>query len=435
MPVQLVNVQVDLMRVLALWHELMCEWHPEHKEAPLTVPIRRRHAMDSLARHLRADTGTDPSPEEAERACGFDIVLRLASGQIDTMHATNPFFTRGENGQWFTPVDIEVEGRKNPLKGVVLTPAAIALWNDAALAEREQALEYARKLLESDIESQGFVVRLLPKQEAGLATSKPLGETASRKDYLRALVKAIHAEPFQPIYRKRPFGAPVKGWDARLMAYFWPAPQHGYRETSRSMHAFTENAGQLARVLAARGAWNDIEQAQAIELAHAIFAWGGVPQDPETVTPAAVQAVVQAALDNDAGTQARMNSGWTKVAAFATAHQEESAGGRPQVIWDSRVATALISRLDRLLSARADPAILFPGVGTVPGRGGTRPRTLSRRWPSGYRSWAGQVAGSMLVREIRDILNDDGYPMPLPEGGSGKWTARAVEMVLFMDGY
>jgi hypothetical protein len=95
-----------------------------------------------------------------------------------------------------------------------------------------------------------------------------------------------------------------------------------------------------------------------------------------------------------------MNSGWTKVAAFATVHLEEMESGRPQVIWDSRVATAVISRLDRVVPQDAQLADLFPGLGTVLGRGGTRPRGLSRKWPSGYGTWRGQVAGSKIVRDI-----------------------------------
>ena len=45
-----------------------------------------------------------------------------------------------------------------------------------------------------------------------------------------------------------------------------------------------------------------------------------------------------------------MNSGWTKVAAFASAHLESVPGRHPQVIFDSRVATAILSRLDSLLA-------------------------------------------------------------------------------------
>ena len=160
-----------------------------------------------------------------------------------------------------------------------------------------------------------------------------------------------------------------------------------------------------------------------------------MPQDPDTVTPSSIQAVYEAALRDDANARANMNSGWTKVAAFATAGFEEIEDGRPQAIWDSRVATAVLSRLESVVPAHVDIAELFPGVGTVPGRGGTRPREQLRKWPSGYGSWRGQVAGSRVVRDIRDILNEEGYGLPQLEGGPTKWTTRNVEMVLFMDGY
>jgi hypothetical protein len=431
MPVQFAgSSQADLTFLLALWHELMSAWHPEIAK-PMEAPMRRRHAMESLARLLRADGRTEAPSEIAERACGFDIVLRLASGQINMMHATNQFFQRADNSQWFTRIPMPGTG----FAGVQLTDVALAEWARATGDERGRALADARRLLESDIESGGIIVRLLPRQGPAQATAAALEDATDRTGYLRSLVRDIHAQPFQPVYRTRPSGQPVTGWDARLLAYFWPAPHQGYRETCVAMQTLTESSGQLAQALTKRGAWSEAEQIQAVELAHAVFKWGGVPQDPDTVTASTVQAVYEAALRDDPAAQANMNSGWTKVAAFATAHLEESDDGRPQVIWDSRVATAIVGRLERGIPAHVDIAALFPGVGTVPGRGGTRPRQLVRNWPAGYGSWRGQVAGSQIVREIRDILNEDGYSLPQCNGRPRRWTTRDVEMVLFMDGY
>lgn len=430
--------QANLLSVLALWHELMSAWHPEIAR-PMAVPIPRRHAQDNLARVLRADGGDETPRAIAERACGFDIVLRLASRQINMMHATSQFFERADNGRWFTRVQMPDTG----FAGVQLTDLAIEAWTDATEAERENALEEARRLLESDIESGGVIVRLLPRQQEAHAVVTPeakaavvpVAEAHNRMGYLRALVRDIHTDPYQPVYRRRAFGQPVVGWDARLSAYFWPAPRHGYVETRRAMHSLTESSARLARTLAERGSWSAAEQAQAVELAHAVFKWGDVPQDSETVTAATVQAVYEAALSDDPKAKANMNSGWTKVAAFATAHLEEENGGRPQVIWDSRVATAIVARLERVVPDHVEIADLFPGVGTVRGQGGTRPRQPVRKWPSGYASWRGQIAGSRLVRDIRDILNSEGYSLPQFEGGPVRWTTRDVEMVLFMDGY
>ncbi|SDF62816.1 hypothetical protein SAMN05428966_11842 [Massilia sp. PDC64] len=434
--------RADLALVLALWHELMTEWHPE--KAPLHGPMPRRSANAALSAYLNSAAWPDITREQAERACGFDIILRLASGQIDTSHATGAFFTRADNGKWFRPIDMPSTTRNELIRGVELTPEAIAIWDGASEDERLQALGEARRLLESDLESQGIPVQLLPHDAApavapAVAPSVPAPATPSaqgRTGYLEALVRDIHAQPFQRVYRKRPFDAPVQGWDKRLRAYFWPAPAQGYRETAAGIRDIEQTARALAEALAEHGTWDADEQQRAVELAHAIFTWGGVPQDPKTVTASTVEAVVRAALADDAEARAHMNSGWTKVAAFVTGHLDGLGTGRPQAIWDSRVATSIVARLDGLLPAGMDPATLFPGVGTVPGRGGTRPRALSRRWPSGYKTWAGQVAGSQVVREIRDILNNGGYPnMPLPDGGTGPWTTRGVEMVLFMDGY
>ncbi|WP_156404025.1 MULTISPECIES: hypothetical protein [unclassified Massilia] len=431
--------RANLALVLALWHELMAEWHPEEPE-PLRARMPRRSANATLSAYLNSAAWPDITREQAERACGFDIILRLASGLIDTSHSTDDFFTRADNGKWFRPVDMPSTTRKKLIRGVELTPEAIATWSGASDDERRQALGEARRLLESDLESQGIPVQLLPHAGTpGAAPSVPAStnpSAQSRTGCLEALVKDIHEQPFQRVYRKRPFGAPVKGWDDRLRAYFWPAPAQGYRETAAGMRDIAQTARALAEALAERGAWDADEQARAVALAHAVFTWGGVPQDPKTVTASTVQDVVRAALDNDADARAHMNSGWTKVAAFVTDHVDGLGTGRPQAIWDSRVATSIVDRLDGLLPAGVEPATLFPGVGTVPGRGGTRPRTLSRRWPSGYKTWAGQVAGSQVVRDIRDILNNGAYPkMPLPDGGAGAWTTRGVEMVLFMDGY
>lgn len=421
-----------VLLILALWHELVGEWHPGQE--PMRVTLRRGHVQDSLSTYLHSAKWPNVTRKHAQRACHFDVMLRLASGRIDTMQAEAKFFSLGNNGDWFEPVQAQAVGESRPLACVRLSETALDLWKDVPESERAKAIANARRLLESDIESKGFVVALLPHQHTQGRAKAELTPPGGRKEHLQALVRRIHEEAWQPVYRKKAFNTPVTGWDARLKAYFWPSPQQGYAATCAEVDALANRAHGLAQ--ARKRGWNEAEQAEAVALAHAIFKWGGAPQDPRTVTPQSVEQVFQAALGNDATSTANMNSGWTKVAAFATAHVEGNLASCPQVIWDSRVATAIIGRLDAQLPEGDSPASLFPGIGTVPGRGGTRPRKLARSWPSGYQSWAGQVAGSALVREIRDILNGGGYPgMPLPQGGSGPWTTRGVEMVLFMDGY
>ncbi|WP_137172425.1 hypothetical protein [Massilia sp. HP4] len=411
--------QADLLLVIALWHELMSEWHPEHAD-PLKANAVRGHTISAMPTYLAGDPF---------KACSFETMLRLASGVLNSMHATGPFFADPHNAPWFEPLDV------HPM-AVRLTPAAIDIWNAAGDA-REAALVAARARIDSDLEWKGEPIVLLPDSQVEepaveLQRASAGSPAEGRRGHLENLVRQIHEEPFQPMYRKKAFGAPVTGWDARLNAYFWPLPAWNYMRASPIVGQLVERASVLADILERERAWSEEQGRMAVALAHDIFTWGGVPQNPDTVTPATVEQVFLSALGNAGSPTAYMNSGWTKVAAFATAHLEDDGMRHPQVIWDSRVATAVIGRLD----GNAAPVSAFPDIGTVPGRGGTRPRQFASRWPSGYRSWPAQIAGSALVREIRDILNRGDYPqMPLPDGGAGPWTTRGVEMVLFMDGY
>ena len=272
----------------------------------------------------------------------------------------------------------------------------------------------------------------------------PHDERASsvRHDLIRALVAQLHTEPFQAHHRRRSIGHIVTGWPERLERYFWPTPSDDLAATEHAIAPWFERAGTLAAILDCGGTWSADERDEVTQLADGMLDWGRVPQR-NGVTPNLVQAVVQRALGRRVEPEPPMNSGWTKVAALATAFLEGHGERHPHVIWDSRVSTSLISRLDTLMvnAGEDDPSGLFPGIGTVPGRGGTRataPLTtrLHLRWPNGYGSWRTQDAGSVLVREIRDVLNTDGYPcMPARDGASLLWTIRGVESVLFMDGY
>jgi hypothetical protein len=125
-----------------------------------------------------------------------------------------------------------------------------------------------------------------------------------------------------------------------------------------------------------------------------------------------------------------MNSGWTKVAALGT--------GDIHVIWDSRVSSSVVRRLDHLIFASGVTRLPSPydEIGLVnAGRGGNRPippGSLKFKWKNGYGSWQAQVSGSAFLRCVRDELND------LKASWTKRttaWTLREVEMVLFMDGY
>jgi hypothetical protein len=253
---------------------------------------------------------------------------------------------------------------------------------------------------------------------------------------VQQLIEELHDEPFQPQYRRRPYGPSVTGWPARLRSYFWPNPVLNYEATNELMEPWFTHASELSQQLLATGRWTPDERAEAASLAMKMLSWGRV-RSQRAFSAEVVEGVFLRALGLPHHKRVPMNSGWTKVAALATAFLEGRDDDAPHVIWDSRVSTSLVSRLDRLLvNGGMDPKQVFPRIGPVVGRGGSRPRLLKLRWSYAYGSWSTQMAGSGLVREIRDDLNSGGYPpMPLLNGASGEWTIRGVESVLFMDGY
>jgi len=372
-----------------------------------------------------------PATLETDRAWSLEVLCRLASRRRNTMQTTPQFFAA--NSRWLRKLDVRALGRRAELRvnHAALTQDALDVWSAMSGTDRDAAIAAARQVLEADIESAGHLCAVLPPMPAHDPVAAPVD---AQQELAASLVALIHAAELQPTYRKKPFGAPIRGWPARLHGYFWPAPAHGYAHVTAGLEKLLAEAEVLA--LAAPHCWDAPLQKRAVSFAQAVFAWGSVPQDEETVTAAYILQVFLAALENNPLASAPMNSGWTKVAAFATAHLERT--GLPHVIWDSRVATAIIHRIEQTLAEDVDPASVAPAIGTVPGRGGSRPRPLKLRWRGGYQRWDTQVAGSALVRRMRDVLNDPsfGYPaMPLPDGGTGPWTTRGVEMVLFMDGY
>jgi len=386
---------------------------------------------------------------------GLDVLCRLQVpwSYRNTMHATNPFMDANARTLEHATVINPATGRS--VNGAKLTSYALELWESLDEEERDRLSTESLAILEADVEVGKGRAELVglsiegPAEPILIRSATPtvrIGQDrgmTTREDFIRVLVEEIENEPFQPMYRRKSVGEPVTGWAARLCAYFWPSPDVGYLATHAIIAPMLCYAQELATELERNGEWTVSEGNQAVELAEGIFTWGGVPQP--TPTPDTVQHVFENALAAKVvHSDAPMNSGWTKVASFATAHLEERPGRHPQTIWDSRVATSMIWRQDRLLTEAGinEPSRFFPDIGTVAGRGGTRPRVLRLRWPVGYGRWTCQFEGSLLVEEIRDVLNhgarqDSGGPypeMPIPDGGAGLWTIRGVEMVLFCDG-
>jgi hypothetical protein len=225
-------------------------------------------------------------------------------------------------------------------------------------------------------------------------------------------------------------------WDERLTNYIWN--DRTFEETEHQLAELLWQGSVFARFVERGVEWNPQDQERAVAWANRIFEWGGTRQKSPVTWTKVRHTLANAVLNRFEHPAAPMNSGYTKVASFATAWLEGVVGRRPQAINDSRVATALTWRLDSILQARGwSPAEVFPGLGKVEAaRGGTRPRTLSLSWPSAYQKWSGQFAASAVVLAIRDILNEGGDFPPMPFGDDRlPWTVRGVEAVLFMDGY
>lgn len=332
--------------------------------------------------------------------------------------------------------------------GARLSEYALDCWDEISLLEQDQFLSHAEARIQADVETNSNDPIVI--DDGGVAL---IGENiyppvvpsadADEDAFLRALVAWIQEDPFQPIYSGLPVGDAVSGWDERLMAYFWPKPRSTFAHNRFLLEPMLFRAARLAYLVEQGSPWSERDQAIAVKLANETFNLVGMPQ--REVTAANIRAVFEAALLANGDARAKMNSGWSALAAVATAHLEEQESRQVLILWDSRVASSLLSRLDFLLveAGIGNGHGLFKDLGTVPGWGGTRPRQLSLRWQSGYRKWRSLIAASQIVRRLRDILNTetlaDGrlkYPrMPLTERRDGPWTTQGVAMVLFGDGY
>lgn len=410
--------QVPLADFLQAWRIIVDAYGPGNCEgSPLRVPLPRLNAKEPILHYIRSST-----------EFSLDYLCRnlVPNGCRNTMQASNIFMT--ENNAVLEEVRVlnPVTGRD--VKGVRLREEAIN-HND-----RQSMVE---ALFEADCDDLDI------GEGSHINEELAIGGQASSSDYekyVERLVNMIQREPYTPFFRGRAIGPVVQGWSNRLQTYFWPSPKTDYLAAVAEVSLLEDEATRLALQLPN---WSASDEAAAITLANKIFAWGGVPQDPATVTPANLRAVFNAAINGVLAigeTVPPMNSGWTKVAAFASAHQETIQGTCPQIIWDSRVATAVTSRLERLFLADGLDAVpaYFSDIGPVKvGRGGTRPRTLQLSWNDGYRSWPAQFGGSRLLVAIRNKLNSNSalYGQMPGNNGLGDWTSRGVEMVLFMDGY
>lgn len=385
----------------AAWAELI----DRYAAGRVGADLPRLHTIDSLDRIIHK--GHQLSLEYLCR-------VLVPNGYRNTMQATEPFLQA--NAHIVQPISLRNPVSGRPVKGVELVPPSDI---DA--------------VFEADIDDLGVVDASPPYIQL---PSGPLDWGS----YVDEFVEAIDGDPYQPMYRGKPVGKHVKGWDKRLQSYFWPNPRVGLTATEVRLKPILFSCKNLALKVAKGTTWTEEDRVTALDTAKEIFKWGGVPQDPRKVTWTNVHKVFEAALSGAASRGAPMNSGWTKVAAFATAHLDTGKPhASPQVIWDSRVSSSVIRRLDSIFhkaKLKSLPDAYAP-IGLVAGQGGTRksPPNLHFKWRNGYGRWDAQFSGSAFVQAVCQNLNAKGKKMTMTNGKQSNWTVRGVEMVLFGDGY
>jgi hypothetical protein len=268
------------------------------------------------------------------------------------------------------------------------------------------------------------------------------------QDLLEALVKWIHHDPYPRIYPHAPNEIPncvpvppVTGWDKRIRYYAYAKWRHA--TTFEHVYYFLNPIILSLHHLCVPIHWHGVHNrgsmpagvADELEMhAMTIHMWGGLGISHRADTWAVAKSAILGAQYHGAP----MSSGWTKYASLITDGLPNS-----QTIWDSRVSTSVIWRIDQILHANAlnrdDFQPCLANLRIVNGRGGTRPRPLNAHWLAGACDWPAHFAGSAIVREMVKILNDpaNGYPrMPQPNGLPAKdWDVFGVGLVLFMDGY
>src|ERR1035437_2769860 len=392
---------------------------------------------------------------------GFDSLCRIlvGGGYVHTMQATDQFFEQNRARFLKVRKGTTNAGTGRSVHGVRLTPAAISEW-ESEKERRNTHLDNAERMLLADQEDEGrdepiSADTIIPRPDSAdshrPAVTQNAAHDLSFPKLVESLVDSIHNAPFQAYYRGRPIPRALasKGWQQRHDSYFWPNPNRGFAENAEETAKFVSRFVPLAQKImpsiveitaptpVLERVWDAACQKTAKNLALEIFTWGGVPQNGVTE-----QKVFEVACNAAAGRivfrRALMNSGWTKVAAFASEALPSMI--ETQAIWDSRVSTAIIGNLDEIVNPSA-PSLANLELRIIPGRGGSRPAVQSalrsKGWRYGWggnRAWAAPFTGAKIVKEICTVLNANLKRFGAPSE-SNQWSNRSVEMALFMEGY
>jgi len=382
--------------------------------------------------------------ESGERFC-VEVAARLMVPWSfrDTSQVDKAFFLMNPDVIRHTKMDDE-----EVAEGVRLTDQALDYWDSLTFLEQDMFTSYAEARIQADIETPSSEPVII--DDAGIDM---IGEDiyppvvpekgATDEEFAKALVAWIDEDPFTPMYQRVPAEEAVSSWHDRLEHFFWPKPRNGLMQVSHSADALMYRAELLAKGVEEGIEWSEEDKELAVKTTEEIFLQAGTPQ--KDVTWENIYAVMKTALTKDSESNAKMNSGWSLLASFATHWLNKKAERTPMICWNSRVSTSIISRLDFLLVEAGYESIgdRFPDLGIVQGWGGTRPREMSLSWPDGYRSWKTEIAASefvnLMVKCLNNETNEDGSlkyaQMPIPTGGRAPWSMQGVQLVLFSDGY
>jgi hypothetical protein len=216
---------------------------------------------------------------------------------------------------------------------------------------------------------------------------------------------------------------PVVGIEQRLQSYFWPRISDTWHKNTELLNQFEQRFKALKPDLTYAGSASALRR-----LVWDICDWGGVkrPQLSEAELQQQVVSVCDSIIKRKSVHRSNIiNSAYTKLYAIAMPDDF--------VIYDSRVATALTSILDKQMPVfiHSPDWSDYSALGFVDGRGGSRPREYEWRWPNGYRSWKAQLAANRLCCDLRDYINQNKQRYSL----SKDITLRELEAILFMEGY
>jgi len=245
-------------------------------------------------------------------------------------------------------------------------------------------------------------------------------------DPVELIAQHLKNAPYQLYFkRQRTFHpkTPAVGLRGRVNTYFWPKLTDTWGVNKDRLSDYESRFKALEPIVRTQESGNELS-----DLFADICRWGGVKVpdiDNEKLELNVIEVLTCIDKEQLPPKSCGINGAYTKLYALA----------RPTkfVIFDSRVAAALISILDPYMESISlhQSWTKYDGLGYVSGRGGSRPRLTNWSWKPGYQKWEAQFAANALCLDVLKRINSDlnlfGLEMPL--------TLRELEAILFMEGY